>query len=103
MTKENNGLAKAAQVESFHGLIFATLDPTAPPLRTYLGGMAWYLDLVFGLDKDGVEMLGAPQRFVVDANWKSGADNFSGDDYHLGTLHKSVWSIGASRSRSART
>ncbi len=95
MNKENSGLAKAAQVESFHGLIFATLDPTAPPLRTYLGGMAWYLDLIFGLDKDGVEVLGAPQRFLIDANWKSGADNFSGDDYHLGTLHKSVWSIGA--------
>ncbi len=95
MKKSENGLAKAAQVESFHGLIFATLDASAPPLREYLGGMAWYLDLVFGLDKDGVEVLGAPQRFVVDANWKSGADNFSGDDYHLGTLHKSVWSIGA--------
>ncbi|MEO9327016.1 aromatic ring-hydroxylating oxygenase subunit alpha [Gordonia aurantiaca] len=95
MKKSENGLAKAAKVESFHGLIFATLDPTAPPLREYLGGMAWYLDLVFGLDKDGVEVLGKPQRFVVDANWKSGADNFSGDDYHLGTLHKSVWSIGA--------
>jgi hypothetical protein len=32
---------------------------------------------------------------VIDANWKSGADNFSGDDYHLGTLHRSVWEIGA--------
>ncbi len=57
--------------------------------------MAWYLDLLFGLNEDGMEVLGAPQRFVVDANWKSGADNFSGDDYHLGTLHRSVWEIGA--------
>ncbi|MGW5383436.1 aromatic ring-hydroxylating oxygenase subunit alpha [Nocardia sp. NPDC003963] len=95
MRKEGNGLARAAQVESFHGLIFATLDATAPPLREYLGGMAWYLDLLFGLDGDGVEVLGKPQRFVLDANWKSGADNFSGDDYHLGTLHKSVYAIGA--------
>lgn len=95
LDKEKASLAKAAQVESFHGLIFATLDETAPPLRDYLGGMAWYLDLIFGLDRDGVEVLGAPQRIVLDANWKSGSDNFSGDDYHLGTLHKSVWSIGA--------
>lgn len=95
MDKSKNGLSKAAQVRSFHGLIFATLDPSAPPLEEYLGGMAWYLDLIFGLDKDGLEILGAPQRFVVDANWKSGSDNFSGDDYHLGTLHRSVWSIGA--------
>lgn len=95
MSKEGNGLTKVAQVESYHGLVFATLDPSAPPLKEYLGGMAWYLDLVFGLNEEGVEVVGAPQRFVIDANWKSGADNFSGDDYHLGTLHRSVWEIGA--------
>jgi nitrite reductase/ring-hydroxylating ferredoxin subunit len=95
MSKEANGLVSAAKTQSYHGFVFATLDPTAPTLEEYLGGMAWYLDLMFGLDKDGVEVLAAPQRFIVDANWKSGADNFSGDDYHLGTLHRSVWEIGA--------
>lgn len=95
MDKSSNGLIGAAKVESKHGLIFATLDASAPSLDDYLGGMGWYLDLVFGLNEHGVEVLGAPQRFVIDANWKSGADNFSGDDYHLGTLHKSVWEIGA--------
>lgn len=95
MSKEENGLSKASQVDSYHGLIFATLDKSAPPLKEYLGGMAWYLDLVFGLNEYGIEVLGAPQRFVIDADWKSGADNFSGDDYHLGTLHQSVWEIGA--------
>ena len=95
MDKSLNGLAGAAKVGSKHGLIFATRDPSAPSLDDYLGGMGWYLDLVFGLNEYGVEVLGAPQRFVIDANWKSGADNFSGDDYHLGTLHKSVWEIGA--------
>lgn len=95
MPKEGNGLTAAAQVDSIHGLIFATLDPSAPPLKEYLGGMAWYLDLLFGLDAEGMEMLGAPQRFVLDANWKSGADNFVGDDYHLGTLHRSALEMGA--------
>jgi phenylpropionate dioxygenase-like ring-hydroxylating dioxygenase large terminal subunit len=95
MSKEDNGLAGAAQVESYHGLIFATLDPDAPPLKEYLGGMAWYLDLMFALNEHGLEVVGAPQRFVIDANWKSGAENFCGDDYHLGTLHRSVWEIGA--------
>lgn len=95
MDKEFNGLLRAPKVESFLGLVFASLDPTAPPLEEYLGGMGWYLSLLFGLDKDGVEVLGPPQRFVVQANWKSGSDNFSGDDYHLGTLHRSVWDIGA--------
>ncbi|UUZ59498.1 aromatic ring-hydroxylating oxygenase subunit alpha [Nocardioides sp. B-3] len=95
MSKEDNGLTAAARVDSFHGLIFATLDPTAPPLKEYLGGMAWYMDLLFGLDGEGMEILGAPQRFVVDANWKSGADNFSGDDYHHG--HAAPFRVGDRR------
>lgn len=57
--------------------------------------MAWYLDMLFGLNEHGVELLGPPQRFVFDANWKSAAENFSGDDYHLGTLHRTVYSVGA--------
>lgn len=95
MDKSANGLARASKVESFHGFIFATLDENAPSLREYLGGMAWYLDLVFGLNGHGVEVLCAPQRFVFEADWKTGSENFSGDDYHLGTLHRSVWEIDA--------
>jgi phenylpropionate dioxygenase-like ring-hydroxylating dioxygenase large terminal subunit len=95
MSKEDNGLLGAAQVDTYQGLIFATLDPTAPPLREYLGGMTWYLDLVFGLNEHGVEVLGPPQRFVVEGNWKSPAENSCGDDYHLGTLHRSAYDIGA--------
>lgn len=95
MSKEGNGLLGAAQVDTHHGLIFATLDPTAPPLLEYLGGMAWYLDLIFGLNEHGVEVLGPPQRFVVDGNWKSPAENSCGDDYHLGTLHKAAYDVGA--------
>ena len=31
------GLGKAAQVANYRGFVFATLDPTAPPLEDYLG------------------------------------------------------------------
>src|SRR5690606_12394130 len=95
MDKDKNGLLSAVQVDTYQGLIFATLDEKTPPLKEYLGDMAWYLDLVFGLNEHGVEVLAPPQRFVIDADWKSGADNFSGDDYHLGTLHRSAIEIGA--------
>jgi len=95
MEKADKGLLPATQVDSYQGLIFATLDGKTPPLKEYLGDMAWYLDLVFGLNEHGVEVLAPPQRFVIEADWKSGADNFSGDDYHLGTLHRSAIDIGA--------
>ncbi|HET8661396.1 MAG TPA: Rieske 2Fe-2S domain-containing protein, partial [Micromonosporaceae bacterium] len=95
LSKEDYGLLPAAQIATRHGLIFATLDPTAPSLEKYLGGMSWYLDLVFGLNAEGVEVLAPPQRLVISANWKSPAENFAGDDYHLATLHRSVWEVGA--------
>lgn len=94
MSRAENGLISAAQVSSYRGFIFATLDPTAPPLKEYLGGMCWYLDLIFGLNDAGVEVLAPPQRIVLNGNWKSAAENFAGDDYHLGTLHRAGIEMG---------
>lgn len=88
------GLVHAPQVEVFHGFIFASLDENAPSLRESLGGMAWYLDMIFSLQDEGMEVLGEPQRFIIKSNWKIPAENFSGDDYHLLYLHKSTYDIG---------
>lgn len=95
ISKAERGLIPAARVDSYHGLLFASLDPSAPSLEEYLGDMAWYLDLVFGLNEHGVEILGEPQRVVLNVNWKSAAENFAGDDYHLGTLHRAGYAVGA--------
>src|SRR5271163_1763926 len=56
MSKEDNGLLGVAKLATYNGLIFATLDPSAPSLEEYLGGMKWYLDMVFGLNEHGVEI-----------------------------------------------
>lgn len=83
-------LLKAPKVESIHGFIFACLDENVPPLREYLGGAAWMLDCIFGLHPEGMVALGPPERFIVRADWKSGAENFCGDAYHVGTAHYSA-------------
>ena len=44
LARERWGLVPVAQLDSYKGLLFATFDPEAPPLREYLGEMAWYLD-----------------------------------------------------------
>jgi phenylpropionate dioxygenase-like ring-hydroxylating dioxygenase large terminal subunit len=95
MSKSENGLLHVAQLDTHQGLIFATLDAKAPSLKEYLGGMAWYLDLIFGLNEHGVEFMGPPQRCVIPGDWKSAADNSCGDDYHLPTLHKSIAEVNA--------
>jgi phenylpropionate dioxygenase-like ring-hydroxylating dioxygenase large terminal subunit len=92
--RERWGLLPAAKVESFYGLVFATLDPEAPTLDEYLGGAKWYLELMFALGKQGMTVRGEPQRWVMDGNWKTAAENFVGDDYHTLFLHKSMWDLG---------
>lgn len=88
------GLRKAPHVDTYQGLIFACLDPEAVSLREYLGDMCWYLDVLLGLNEQGMSVAADPHRWIVPANWKSGADNFVGDAYHVISLHKSLEEIG---------
>lgn len=93
-------LLAAPHVGVVHGLIFANLDAGAASLQDYLGDFSWYLDTVFDLHEDGMEVLGAPQRFLVPADWKAGAENFAGDNYHAPHLHHSMAAVGLADYRS---
>ncbi|RMG55101.1 MAG: aromatic ring-hydroxylating dioxygenase subunit alpha [Acidobacteria bacterium] len=84
------GLRSVPRVESYAGMVFASLDAQAPSLDEYLGGMKWYLDLVTRRSEAGLEVIGAPHRWVMDANWKLPADNFVGDAYHTLMTHRSA-------------
>lgn len=87
-------LLAAAQTDTYAGLIFANLDPDAPPLTDYLGGAEWYFDFYTRKSAGGLEVVGAPQRWVVPADWKLGAENFFGDAYHTAVSHRSVVETG---------
>ncbi|MSQ72658.1 MAG: ring-hydroxylating oxygenase subunit alpha [Betaproteobacteria bacterium] len=87
------GLIPAPHVASYHGLVFASLDPEAAPLAQYLGKFRWYLDIQLLLTRGGMEVLGEPHRWVVNANWKSGAENFTGDSSHTPMTHRSILSL----------
>ena len=84
------GLAPVAQVDSYKGLVFATFDASAPPLKEYLGEMAWYLDNFFDRREGGVEVFGGMHKWVVPCNWKFPAENFAGDNYHVAWSHLSA-------------
>lgn len=87
------GLIPAPHVANYHGLVFANLDPDAMPFEQYLGKFKWYLDTQILLTKNGMEVLGEPHRWVVNCNWKSGAENFTGDSSHTPMTHRSVLSL----------
>ena len=85
-------LTRAPHVEIFCGLIFATWDPDALPLKETLGAWAWYMEAVFG--KCEMEVVGPPTRILSHHNWKSGAENWAGDGYHGLVSHKLVFDFG---------
>jgi len=87
------GLLEVPKLESYHGFWFACLDPGAPSLEEYMGDARYYLDMYFHLFDD-LEVVGAPQRSTWPTTWKAGFDGF-GDDYHLITLHRSLFDTGS--------
>ncbi|HJU17607.1 MAG TPA: aromatic ring-hydroxylating dioxygenase subunit alpha [Stellaceae bacterium] len=89
------GLVPVAQLDDYKGLWFATFDPKAPPLRQYLGEMAWYLDAFFDRREGGVEVIGGVHKWVMPCNWKFPAENFAGDGYHVHWSHISAVRTGS--------
>lgn len=95
LDRDQWGLMPAPGLDSIFGMIFVSLDENAPPLRDYLQGAEWYLALYLDKSDAGMEVRGAPQRWIVPANWKLATENFIGDAYHTGHTHVSTVESGA--------
>jgi 3-phenylpropionate/trans-cinnamate dioxygenase subunit alpha len=102
LEQERWGLLPVAQLDSYKGLLFATFDPTAPPLLEYLGEVTWYLDAFFDRREGGIEVIGGMHKWVVPCNWKFPAENFGGDRYHVPWSHLSAIRAGFSSGGSTR-
>jgi naphthalene 1,2-dioxygenase subunit alpha len=87
LDKSIHGLREVAKLESFHGFVYGCFDPEAPNLREYLGDMAWYIESWMDAPGGGVELVGPPSRSILYCNWKTPAENFVGDMYHVGWTH----------------
>jgi 3-phenylpropionate/trans-cinnamate dioxygenase alpha subunit len=90
LKREDWGLIPVAQLDQYKGLYFATFDPGAPSLTSYLGNLTWYLDAIFDRREGGVEVIGGVQKWVSPCNWKFPAENIGGDGYHVGWTHRSA-------------
>jgi phenylpropionate dioxygenase-like ring-hydroxylating dioxygenase large terminal subunit len=96
LPRERMNLLSPPKIDTYRGLIFASLDENVRPLEEHFGGFDFYLDFYFNQSEAGVDVTG-PQRWIVDANWKIGAENFAGDTYHTPHTHASVVDIGLFR------
>ncbi|WP_166459616.1 aromatic ring-hydroxylating oxygenase subunit alpha [Amycolatopsis pithecellobii] len=91
LDKSKYGLVHVAQLESYHGFVFATMDPAAPALADYLGPAGRIaIDLIAARE---VEIIPGVQKFTIDCNWKFAVDNVF-DWYHAQVTHMSAVASG---------
>lgn len=81
------GLIPAARVDSYGGLIFASLSPDVPNLDEYLGHARPYIDL-FVNQGGGIIVKNGVNKELCHANWKFLLEN-PVDNYHFQSTHQS--------------
>jgi 3-phenylpropionate/trans-cinnamate dioxygenase alpha subunit len=86
------GLGKAAQVASYKGFVFATMDPQAPPLEDYLGWVGRLGIDTLATHGDLVAVDGVVKN-RIKCNWKLAVDNLY-DWYHVKISHGSALRAG---------
>lgn len=79
------GLTAVPQLELYRGLIFGNWDAQACPLQEHLGDLKWYLDILFGRTPQGMSVIGPPQRWTIETNWKIPPLNFLDAQHALRT------------------
>ena len=87
LDKAEWGLSTAAQVSSYRGFVFATLDPDTPPLEDYLGWVG-RLGIDFMAERGKLVAVDGVQKNRVQCNWKLAVDNLF-DWYHPKVSHGS--------------
>jgi phenylpropionate dioxygenase-like ring-hydroxylating dioxygenase large terminal subunit len=92
LNKADWGLARAAQVDSYRGFVFATLDDQAPPLVDYLGWVG-RLGLDMHASQGELEVVEGIQKNRLKCNWKLAVDNLY-DWYHVKVSHGTALRLG---------
>jgi phenylpropionate dioxygenase-like ring-hydroxylating dioxygenase large terminal subunit len=88
LDRENWGLIRAAQVDTYRGFIFATMDPEAVSLPEYLGEVG-QMSIAFIAERgERIKAVPGIQKYVIPCNWKLAVDNVW--DYYHGLTHSSA-------------
>ncbi|HLF77727.1 MAG TPA: SRPBCC family protein [Dehalococcoidia bacterium] len=74
-------LTEVPRLDLYKGLLFGTLDESAPDLPLYLGDAAWYLDTFLDPREGVTEAIGGVLKSSIDANWKLAMDGSAGAAY----------------------
>jgi 3-phenylpropionate/trans-cinnamate dioxygenase alpha subunit len=89
LDKARLGALRVPRVVNHRGFVFGTWQSEGPTFEEYLGDMSWYFDS-FADRWEKSEVLGAPNRWIIDCNWKFPSEQFATDVYHAETSHVSA-------------
>ncbi|MGW4773472.1 aromatic ring-hydroxylating oxygenase subunit alpha [Nocardia sp. NPDC004278] len=102
---ERIGLQRLPRVDSYQGLIFASLNPDVEDLRDFLGLAKEYLDDWAAQAPDGVvSVQGGNYQLTYPGNWKLQMENNT-EGYHPDFLHEAAVRVqlhNSARARAAR-
>jgi fatty-acyl-CoA synthase len=88
--KSGRSLASPAQVDSYRGFVFASVNPDVPDLREHLGRATDSIDQLCDLSPEGeIELSAGWLRHLTRSNWKIGYEGLV-DGYHPGFVHQSL-------------
>ena len=96
--KSDYRLAQVPRVDSYRGLIFASMSPTGPTLAEHLGRVTEYLDAFIDFSPDGeLEVRSGVQKAKYHGNWKMMAENSLEGNYHGHFIHQFIFSLNRQR------
>lgn len=84
-----HGLTPLPRVESYRGLIFASLSADVPELTDHLGNAREYIDIRLDAALGGINLRRGSLRYSYPSNWKLQVEN-SVDGYHPSFVHQST-------------
>lgn len=86
---DNHDLIPVAALDTYKGMIFASLSVDVPVLADYLGGIRPFLDLHLEQSPHGMEIIPGRAPYRYRGNWKLQLENAL-DPYHVTTTHASL-------------
>ena len=87
--RAESNMQRVPRVDSYHGLVFASLCTDGPDLRTWLSGAAVSIDNLVERSPEGrIEIAGGCFRYLHDSNWKMFVENLN-DAMHPMVVHQS--------------
>ncbi|HEV8022734.1 MAG TPA: Rieske 2Fe-2S domain-containing protein [Candidatus Lustribacter sp.] len=94
LRREDFGLVPLPRLDSYRGLIFASVAPDGITLDEHLGGAKEFIDLFMDLSPTGrVSLQAGNQKLRYNGNWKFMPENSMEGDYHGPFIHKVAFEL----------